>query len=408
MTNVSSDFDSRKPTVLVIGATGGVGGAVVRELLKQGWPVRALTRHADMARRVQAGDAACKGMAKVSWVQGDAMRAADVLRAAQGAGFIVHAGNPPRYARWRELALPMLAHALAAAKVTGGRLILPGNVYNFGPDVYERVAEASTLQTSRLTAANGAGQGGAGEALAIGEPVPVPVPEAAPQHPLTRKGAVRVEMEQLLWDASLDKVQPARSLVLRAGDFFGGHAPSSWLGTLLVKPGKPLRKVVYPGKPAVGHAWAYLPDLAATLVRLMALDVQQPGRLAAFEVMHFDGHWLPHGIEMAHAIARVNQALLADGRDHGSAVPAAPSLPVKPLPWGMLALLSPFVEVLREMREMRYLWEVPLRLDNRKLVALLGDEPHTPLDVAVRAALQELGCVPQGTGALEATAEAPV
>jgi nucleoside-diphosphate-sugar epimerase len=364
MSSSTSSSEFNKPTVLVIGATGGMGGAVTRALLQQGWPVRAMTRHVDMARLVAAGDAACQGMAAVQWVQGDAMNAADVQRAAQGVGYIVHAANPPRYARWRELAMPMLAHALAAARATGARLMLPGNVYNFGPDVY-----------------------GLPQASQHG------VAESAPQQPLTRKGAVRVEMEQMLREASEDRAQPVRSLVLRAGDFFGGHAPSSWFGTLLVKPGQPLRKVTYPGEPDVGHAWAYLPDLADTLVRLMALDVQQPGRLASFEVLHFGGHWLPCGIEMAQAIVRVGLAA------HEAAAPGVPAkLPIKPLPWALLALVSPFVEVLREMREMRYLWQVPLRLDNRKLLALLGQECHTALDEAVLASLQALGCIP---GAVE-------
>jgi nucleoside-diphosphate-sugar epimerase len=346
-------------TVLVIGATGGIGGAVARELLGQGWCVRALSRHADMPRRIQAGDPASRGLSKVLWLQGDAMNAADVLRAAQGVDFIVHAGNPPRYARWRELALPMLANALEAARATGARVVMPGNVYNFGPDVL---------------GVPGVRDGGQ----------VVPLPETAPQHPVTGKGAVRVEMEQMLKQASEDPHRPARSLVLRAGDFFGGHAPSSWFGTLLVKPGQALRKVVYPGAPEVGHAWAYLPDLASAMYRLMALDLQQPARLAPFEVLHFGGHWLPRGIEMAEAIRRAA----------GQA-----GLPIKPMWWPMVALLSPFVEVLREMREMRYLWQVPLRLDNHKLLALLGDEPHTPLDAAVRTTLVELGCLAQASPA---------
>ena len=36
---------------------------------------------------------------------------------------------------------------------------------------------------------------------------------------------------------------------------------------------------------------------------------------------------------------------------------------------------------------MRYLWSRSVRLNNRKLVALLGEEPHTPLADAVRGAL---------------------
>ena len=51
------------------------------------------------------------------------------------------------------------------------------------------------------------------------------------------------------------------------------------------------------------------------------------------------------------------------------------------------------VETFREMLEMRYLWREPLQLDNRKLVAFLGGEPHTPLDTALRETLSGLGCL---------------
>ena len=43
---------------------------------------------------------------------------------------------------------------------------------------------------------------------------------------------------------------------------------------------------------------------------------------------------------------------------------------------------------------MRYLWSQSLLLDNAKLVAFLGEEPHTPLDQALRATLAGLGCTP--------------
>ncbi|HEX5372204.1 MAG TPA: NAD-dependent epimerase/dehydratase family protein [Aquabacterium sp.] len=332
-------------TVLVVGATGGFGRAVTLRLLQQGWRVRALTRHEDMAQRVRADKAAWGGLETVQWHRGDAMNQSDVVAAAQGVQFIVHGANPPGYVRWRELALPMLANSMEAARRVDARLLLPGNVYNFGPDAGELVNEQS------------------------------------PQRPLTRKGAVRVEMEVMLQQAASDPHRPLRSLVLRAGDFFDAHSPSSWFGTLLIKPGKPVRKVVYPGAKDVGHAWAYLPDLAEAAVKLMALDLRDPDRLARFEVLHFGGHWLPQGGEMARAIARAA----------GDA-----SLPIKALPWPVLRLLSPFVPILREIVEMRYLWRVPLRLDNAKLEALIGPEPHTPLDVAVQACLQGMGCLNAG------------
>ena len=60
----------------------------------------------------------------------------------------------------------------------------------------------------------------------------------------------------------------------------------------------------------------------------------------------------------------------------------------------MLHLLKPFVSLFREMAEMQYLWTVPVRLDNSKLVSRLGSEPHTPVDEALRETLRGLKCLP--------------
>jgi hypothetical protein len=46
---------------------------------------------------------------------------------------------------------------------------------------------------------------------------------------------------------------------------------------------------------------------------------------------------------------------------------------------------------MRELWEMRYLWHVPMRLDNSKLLAIPGEEPHTPTGEAVRASLAGFG-----------------
>lgn len=67
---------------------------------------------------------------------------------------------------------------------------------------------------------------------------------------------------------------------------------------------------------------------------------------------------------------------------------------VQAFPWWLVTLASPFVATLRELREMRYLWQQPVRMANDRLLAVLGTEPHTPLDVAVQATLQGLGCLP--------------
>jgi nucleoside-diphosphate-sugar epimerase len=43
--------------------------------------------------------------------------------------------------------------------------------------------------------------------------------------------------------------------------------------------------------------------------------------------------------------------------------------------------------------EMRYLWQRPIKLVNDRLKSELGEEPHTPLFEAVRATLDDLGCL---------------
>jgi nucleoside-diphosphate-sugar epimerase len=319
-------------TALIIGATGGIGSETARALVASGWTVRALNRNPEEAARKSAW------LGPVEWVRGDAMNVSDVVDAAKGVDVIVHGANPPGYRNWKGLALPMLESTIAAAKASGARIVFPGTVYNFGPDALPLVGEA------------------------------------APQHPTTRKGAIRVAMEERLKQASRDGVPV---LVVRAGDFLGTHAANSWFSQGLVTPGKPLRSVTYPGKPDAGHAWAYLPDLATTIVRLL----DRAADLAPFEVFHFRGHWFDRGIALAEATRRVA---------------GIPDAPIRRFPWFAIYLLAPFKETFREMIEMRYLWNEPLELDNRKLVAFLGEEPHTPLDEALRGTLDGLGCTGDG------------
>lgn len=316
-------------TALIIGITGNIGGAAATAFHEHGWRVRALSRNP------QAASARSVGAGPVEWVRGDAMNAEDIASAASGATVILHGANPPGYRNWSGLAVPMLDNVIEAAAASGARILFPGNVYPYGPDAWPLVAED------------------------------------APQHPVSRKGEIRVAMERRLAEACRRGV---RSLTLRAGDFFGAPGSSSWLGAVMIRPGRPVRSVTYPGDPEVGHAWAYLADIAETFVRLAEMEE----RLADCERLHFGGHYFPRGGDMAVEI----------GHAAGLAAPR-----IRRLPWPLLRLAAPFNETLREVLEMRYLWEVDLQLDNRRLTALLGDEPHTPLDTALRETLTRMGCL---------------
>ncbi|WP_018150843.1 SDR family oxidoreductase [Leeia oryzae] len=311
--------------VLVLGATGGIGGEVARRLVKQGWTVTALTR------RLPASDT----QDGIRWKTGDAMNPQNVLDAAAGATWIVHAVNPPGYRDWEKLVLPMLDNTIAAARQTGARILLPGTVYNYGPDAFPLLDEQS------------------------------------PQQPQTKKGKLRVQMEQRLQAATAFGVQ---SLVVRAGDFFGPRVANSWFSQALIKPGQKISALTYPGQAGIGHQWAYLPDVAETMVRLM----ERHDQLADFDTFHMQGHWDPDGTALATAIARVT---------------GNPALKVKSFPWFLMPVLALFKPTIKEMLELRYLWKTPLQMRNAKLVSLLGQEPHTPLDDAIRATLSGLGCL---------------
>jgi nucleoside-diphosphate-sugar epimerase len=71
-------------------------------------------------------------------------------------------------------------------------------------------------------------------------------------------------------------------------------------------------------------------------------------------------------------------------------VAGRPSRPWR-MPWAVVPLMGLFNPTMREMAEMRPFWEHPVRLDNASLVATIGEEPHTPIDEAVRTTLSALG-----------------
>lgn len=319
--NSAHGTSTTAPVALVLGISGAIGGAIADALVGRGYTIRALARTEPASRaRTYA----------VDWIRGDALDQGKVIEAAKGASLIVHGVNPPGYTKWREVAIPMLTNTVAAAVASGATILFPANVYVFSP-------EAGAL-----------------------------VDEAAPMAPSTRKGQVRLEMEAMLAEAA--KLRGVRTIAVRAGDFFGPGVQGSWFAQVVAKGGRSAKVINDPTSLGVGHTWAYVPDLAETFARL----VDRRETLAAFEMVHFQGHWTEPGRAMAEAAQRVI------GRD---------DLKIKPFPWIVMYLGAPFVTFLREAIEMRWLWRHPLKLDNRKLERLIGPEPHTPLGAAIAASV---------------------
>lgn len=306
-----------RDTVLVLGANGRIGRALVDAFAAAGWRVRAQMRR-EPGYTLPAG---------VSPVICDALDTAALIEAARGADVLVNALNPD-YTRWRELVPPLAASVLAVARASGATLMLPGNVYNFG-------AELPSLLT-----------------------------ETTPQVAHTERGQIRIALEQQMRDAAADGV---RSIVIRAGDFFGG-GPGSWFDLVIAKDIAKGR-VALPGPADVPHAWAYLPDLAQVFVAVAARRAE----LAPFETLHFAGETLT-GAQLHEALQQVCGRPLKRGQ----------------LPWWLLRLASPVVPIFRALAEMRYLWLRPHQLDDTHLRRLIGEPPHTPLSRALAASLASI------------------
>jgi nucleoside-diphosphate-sugar epimerase len=196
-----------------------------------------------------------------------------------------------------------------------------------------------------------------------GADMPAVLDENTSMHPTSRKGALRVALEERLREAGI------RTIVLRAGDFFGGGSSGSWFDRVIIRY-VDQKRLTYPGPLNVVHEWAYLPDLVAAMVPL----VEARAQFNSFETFGFAGHAVT-GAEFTGAIMRTLRRDMTIGT----------------MPWWLLRMIGPVVPTFRELAEMSYLWETPHRIDGRKLKAAIGAIPRTPLDIAIATSLEELG-----------------
>ncbi|MGZ3305857.1 MAG: NAD-dependent epimerase/dehydratase family protein, partial [Asticcacaulis sp.] len=210
-------------TVLVLGAAGSVGRAVATAFVAHGWQVLGLVRAG------RAGDLPQGVQPVAADLYAPAAVAAACEAAAPGGVDIVFNGLNLPYSRWAAEASGLYGAALDVAGALGARHIYPGNIYVFGAGM------PAQLRTD------------------------------TPFRPTTRKGKIRVDIEAGMRQAA--EAGRVRSLVIRAGDFFGAASKTSWM-ELLVAKNLARGELTGVGPRDTVHAWAYLPDLAETIVRL--------------------------------------------------------------------------------------------------------------------------------------------
>ena len=316
-------------TVLILGSRGRFGLAAARAFADAGWRVQGLMRPGAQVPAEAATDH------RIKWVTADLQDTDTVVRAAQGACVVVHALNPIyTHKAWKAQAMAMTEAAIGITRALNATLMFMGNIYNFGADM------------------------------------PPVLSEDTPQRAKTVKGQIRIAMEEQIHRGG------ARAIVIRSGDFFGS-GKGSWFDQAIVKDIQK-GKFVYPGHKDVATAWAYLPDLARTFAEVAA----RRDTLKIFEVFHFAGHSITaqQWLDAIEPIAQAQNWVKPDA-----------CLQYSQLPWPVIRIGALFVPTWAALLEMRYLWDTAHTLDNRKLVALLGAEPHTPLAQAVTMTLHDLG-----------------
>ena len=302
--------------ILVLGAAGRLGYTAAGAFRDAGWTVKGLVR---------PGRASAVPP-KVEPVE--AMTRDESVAAARGCDVVLNALNPA-ITEWGKNAMSLAYGAIAAAEGNGATLLFPGSVWNYG------------------------------------RAMPAVLDENTPMQPTTRKGKMRVEIEQRVREAC---DRGMRAIILRAGDYFGAGR-GSWFDLVIVKD-IARQRLTYPGPLEVVHAWAYLPDFAATLVRL----AERRASFGHFETFGFPGHAMT-GSQLIAAIESVTNG----------------KFNVRPMSWWLLKSIGQLTALGRELAELEYLWRVPHRVSGEKLKAAIGDNPHTPLPNAIAAALRDLG-----------------
>ncbi|MGM0837568.1 MAG: SDR family NAD(P)-dependent oxidoreductase [Bacillota bacterium] len=203
---------------LVIGASGGMGYAIVRELVSRGIEVKAFAKGGEKLEELF-------GVEELVTIQpGDAENTQQLIEAAQGCDVIFHALNIP-YSQWKEKLLPIVKNILKAAEMTGAKLAVVDNIYAYGKSSAKLITEDTE------------------------------------KRPHTKKGKIRLEMEQLIFNSDV----PA--FIAHFPDFYGPNATNTYmhytLNQIVMK-----NKAGYVGPKTIAREFLLTTDGAKAMVTL--------------------------------------------------------------------------------------------------------------------------------------------
>ncbi len=311
-------------TTLVIGATGGIGGAVALELTRRRDPVRLLVRDLDKAA------ARFPDRRRAELVKGDVFDESTLLPATKDVDLIVFAVNFP-FAQW-EQDFPRATQAVInAARHSGAAILFPGNTYALGP--------ASKTQYK----------------------------EDSPNQPCCRVGVIRADVERMLREAAekpasggANKIQV---LNVRSATAFGptirNPVVNRVFGSAVDK--KPMKFV---GKLTAPHQWTYAPDLA----RAMIDTATARSKMGAYEVINYPGYTVPKQEQFLRLVAeRAGRA----------------TLPIDIASWTMMKMTGLVSKEAKSLLELQHLFDGGVLLEAGRFARLIAGFKSTPAELAI-------------------------
>ena len=206
---------------IVLGATGGMGSALVYELIDRGVQVTAFARGTEKLHQLFSGDPL------VEIYEGDAFSGKDLDHAVNGNEVVFHAINLP-YANWHTKLLTLTKNIIASAEKNNAKLAIVDNIYSYGKSHGENVKEND------------------------------------PKQPHTKKGKLRLHMESLYKQSNVPYV------IAHFPDFYGPYAENSFINFTLTKM-VTHEKAKYVGDLSIAREYIFTPDGAKALVDLASI-----------------------------------------------------------------------------------------------------------------------------------------
>ncbi len=301
---------------LVVGATGGIGRSTVKALLEKDIPVTVLVRNEDKAKKYFAE------FDDIKILKGDANNKNDILGGLSDASHLYYCTNIP-YRNWEEKALTLLKVSLSAATEAKVKFVLPGNVYVYGH------AENN------------------------------PVNEKHPWNPHTKKGKIRVVMENEIHKAA--EKNGLVYTVVRFPDFYGPYVINGFSEKIFTNAIKG-KRLQWIGDKYTETEYIFIEDAGKAMV---SAALSEKSNNEEFNVPAYK------------PITTMDFLNLVSKKGGNSSMLSVINSDL------IFTLMGLFNPVVREVKEMLYLKREKLVLDGSKYLDAFGEIPSTPYEEGI-------------------------